>query len=73
MFQMPIVDLLERGRGLSDHQHASAVESIRDGATERANQKPRHGVKKSYYADGDRRARDVPHQPTLRDVLHEIA
>ena len=35
--------------------------------------KPRQRVKKSDDADSDGRIRDVPHQPTLRDVLHEIA
>jgi hypothetical protein len=69
----PIDDRLDHRRGLGNHQHAPSVESVGDSAAHGAYQQPRQRVKESDDADGDGRARDVPHQPTLRNVLHEVA
>ena len=71
--EKPVNDRLNHGERLSDHQHPPAIEAICDGAPDRADQKPRQSIEERNDPDRDGRARDMPHQPALRHVLHKIA
>jgi hypothetical protein len=73
LHEKPVNDRLNHGERLSDHQHPPAIEAICDGAADRADQKSRQSIEERDDPDRDGRARNVPHQPALCYVLHEIA
>ena len=44
-------DRLNHRQRLRDHQDAPAIETVGDGAADRAEEKPRHGVEKTHQAE----------------------
>jgi hypothetical protein len=73
MYQEPVNERLHHAERLRQHEQAPAIDTVGDRAAERAEHETRHGVEKTDHAQEHGRARQLPDEPGLRDVLHEIA
>ncbi len=68
-----INDCLNHGQALSDYQHPSAVEAVRNRAAEDAEEQTRHGIEETYQPEQKGRTGELPYEPALSDALHEVA
>jgi hypothetical protein len=69
----PVDNRLRHGQCLGNLQDPATVKTIRNRATDSANEQPRQRVEKRNDTESDRGARELPYKPALRDILHKIA
>jgi hypothetical protein len=73
IYGKPINNRLQHAQSLSDHQQASSIDAVCDRSAYGPEKQPGQGVEEPNHAEEKWRAGQLPHEPALRDVLHEVA
>jgi hypothetical protein len=73
LHRKPVDNRLRHSQRLGNLQDPATVKTVRNRATDSANQQARQCVEKRNDAESDRRPSKLPYKPALRDILHEIA